>query len=114
MSISESPQSLSNDSVGSSELSEYEKLRAKNIEKHNALLRNLGLISAQEELESNALAWQKPLVANGKRKREEDTKKAAKKATKTSSKPSRYLTGNNGAIRLLWSSTMGARRSFSA
>jgi len=38
-------------------LSLYEKTRAKNIEKNNARLRALGLISAAEEKRSNAAAW---------------------------------------------------------
>lgn len=39
------------------ELSEYEKSRARNIERNNARLRLLGLISALEETQSNARAW---------------------------------------------------------
>ena len=38
-------------------LSEYEEARARNIEKNNARLRSLGLISALEEKQSNDLAW---------------------------------------------------------
>lgn len=38
-------------------LSDYERARAINIEKNNARLRALGLISANEEHKSNALAW---------------------------------------------------------
>lgn len=38
-------------------LSDYEQKRAQNIERNNAKLRSLGLISAQEEMESNAAAW---------------------------------------------------------
>ena len=38
-------------------LSEYEEARARNIEKNNARLRSLGLISALEEKKSNDLAW---------------------------------------------------------
>jgi hypothetical protein len=38
-------------------LSEYETARARNIEKHNAQLFQLGLISKDEELASNARAW---------------------------------------------------------
>mmetsp|Transcript_27421 Transcript_27421/g.57301 ORF Transcript_27421/g.57301 Transcript_27421/m.57301 type:complete len:223 (-) Transcript_27421:150-818(-) len=38
-------------------LSDYERARAINIEKNNARLRALGLISANEELKSNASAW---------------------------------------------------------
>jgi len=39
------------------ELSGYEKVRAQNIERNNARLRSLGLISALEEKKSNANAW---------------------------------------------------------
>jgi hypothetical protein len=38
-------------------LSDYEQKRAQNIERNNAKLRSLGLISALEEMESNAAAW---------------------------------------------------------
>jgi len=38
-------------------LSEYEKVRARNIERNNARLRSLGLISGLEEKTSNANAW---------------------------------------------------------
>lgn len=40
-------------------LSDYEALRARNIERNNARLRALGLISAKEEKCSNKLAWKK-------------------------------------------------------
>ena len=45
------------ESVTAPELSEYERIRAANIERNNARLRSLGLISTKEEQESNALAW---------------------------------------------------------
>jgi hypothetical protein len=41
------------------ELSDYEKSRAQNIERNNARLKTLGLISEREESASNALAWRK-------------------------------------------------------
>lgn len=40
-----------------SDKSDYEQLRARNIERNNARLRSLGLISALEEQRSNAAAW---------------------------------------------------------
>ena len=40
-------------------LSEYENIRAHNIERNNAKLRSLGLNSALEERESNASAWKR-------------------------------------------------------
>ncbi len=45
-------------------LSDYEVLRASNIERNNARLRVLGLISAKEEQMSNELAWRKELMGN--------------------------------------------------
>lgn len=38
-------------------LSDYEKIRARNIQRNNARLRSLGLISVLEEKQSNARAW---------------------------------------------------------
>mmetsp|Transcript_61563 Transcript_61563/g.74040 ORF Transcript_61563/g.74040 Transcript_61563/m.74040 type:complete len:298 (+) Transcript_61563:80-973(+) len=49
--LSETHQSLNGN------LNEYEKTRARNIEKHNARLRMLGLITSSEEDESNNSAW---------------------------------------------------------
>lgn len=43
-------------------LCDYEKLRAQNIERNNARLRALGLISTREEAHSNALAWRRPIT----------------------------------------------------
>mmetsp|Transcript_30113 Transcript_30113/g.46163 ORF Transcript_30113/g.46163 Transcript_30113/m.46163 type:complete len:216 (-) Transcript_30113:166-813(-) len=40
-------------------LNDYEKLRAKNIERNNAKLRAFGLISAKEEKQSNDRAWKR-------------------------------------------------------
>mmetsp|Transcript_13563 Transcript_13563/g.19402 ORF Transcript_13563/g.19402 Transcript_13563/m.19402 type:complete len:244 (-) Transcript_13563:1446-2177(-) len=40
-----------------SSLSEYQRIRAKNIERNNNRLKSLGLISALEEKRSNAVAW---------------------------------------------------------
>lgn len=40
-------------------LSEYETVRARNIERNNARLRALGLISIQEEKQSNDIAWKR-------------------------------------------------------
>ena len=46
-----------NTSTSSSLLSDYEQLRARNIERNNKRLRELGLISALEEQTSNDIAW---------------------------------------------------------
>ena len=43
-------------------LSDYEQKRAKNIERNNARLRELGLISSLEEERSNAIAWGKRFI----------------------------------------------------
>ena len=48
--------SSDNSPATSSSLSEYESLRARNIQRNNARLRELGLISRREEKESNAAA----------------------------------------------------------
>ena len=39
------------------QMSDYERTRANNIQRNNARLRSLGLISVEEEEESNAIAW---------------------------------------------------------
>jgi hypothetical protein len=44
-------------------LTEYERQRAQKIERNNERLRELGLISVQEEYESNCLAWKKQCPA---------------------------------------------------
>jgi hypothetical protein len=48
-----------------STLSEYEQARAKNIERNNARLRSLGLISILEERRSNDMAWGRQYHGNG-------------------------------------------------
>ena len=60
----------------SRELSEYEQTRARNIERNNARLRSLGLISAQEQRQSNNSALG-PFVS------EASTKKRKKDAART-------------------------------
>jgi hypothetical protein len=47
-------------------MSDYERRRAENIERNNARLRALGLISKQEECRSNALAWGRQIVSPSK------------------------------------------------
>jgi hypothetical protein len=47
------------DSTGCPSLSEYEVIRARNIERNNSRLRSLGLISANEQQESNDAAWKR-------------------------------------------------------
>lgn len=54
-------------------LSDYEKIRARNIKRNNERLRSLGLISAQEEETSNADSERCTLPSN-KRKRPSSTK----------------------------------------
>ena len=48
---------MSTDVSSHGALSSYEVTRAKNIERNNARLRSLGLISAREEEKSNDAAW---------------------------------------------------------
>lgn len=45
--------------TASNPLSDLEIARARNVERNNARLRELGLISRAEELQSNAFAWQR-------------------------------------------------------
>jgi hypothetical protein len=61
------------------ELSDYEKVRARNIERNNAQLRALGLISTEEEAASNATAWQRAPSAHSKKigSGTKETKKSA-------------------------------------
>ena len=68
-------------------LSDYEQIRATNIERNNARLRALGLISAREEEESNAIAWQKKLLKSTNTNDEENPRK--RKLAKTTTSPSR-------------------------
>lgn len=71
-----------------SSLSDYEKLRARNIERNNARLLALGLISSGEEQSSNALAWRKKrpqaqkesIVVGEKRKRDEQPAGGSRKS----------------------------------
>jgi len=89
-------------------LSEYEEARARNIEKNNARLRSLGLISALEEKQSNDLAWgRQPIYeseddsSSDEEYSEEGTpkKKKRKKRSKTPSTPRRE--GSRKSRRLL-------------
>ena len=48
-------------------ISEYEKVRANKIERNNAVLKNLGLISVKEEQKSNDSAWCRNSVESGKK-----------------------------------------------
>ena len=45
--------------IATTELSDYERVRAMNIERNNARLRELGLITAAEEKKSNDVAWKR-------------------------------------------------------
>lgn len=53
---------MASDAASGREMSEYEQLRARNIERNNARLRALGLITKREEERSNAIAWGKALA----------------------------------------------------
>lgn len=48
---------MSDAAAAATTLSSYEETRARNIERNNARLRSLGLISAKEEKQSNDAAW---------------------------------------------------------
>mmetsp|Transcript_64568 Transcript_64568/g.97295 ORF Transcript_64568/g.97295 Transcript_64568/m.97295 type:complete len:233 (-) Transcript_64568:5-703(-) len=68
--------------TGGKELSEYEKVRAKNVERNNAQLRALGLIAAEEEAVSNAMAWKKEVPEQDRKRRSSRTKASEKNAAK--------------------------------
>lgn len=73
-------------------LSDYEKLRATNIQRNNDRLRALGLLSAQEEEESNALAWKQQHTVTASRSITNDDKNKSKKRkhpTPAATSPSR-------------------------
>lgn len=53
-------------------LSDYERTRATNIERNNARLRELGLITVREERESNDLAWKRSSLSSFAKKEGED------------------------------------------
>jgi RNA-binding protein YhbY len=65
-------------------LSSYEKIRAQNIERNNARLRALGLISVNEEAQSNALAWREKRTAI--KEEEQGTSKTSPNDNKSKSK----------------------------
>jgi hypothetical protein len=50
---------MTSPSAASDNISDYERRRAENIERNNARLVALGLLSVQEQAASNALAWKK-------------------------------------------------------
>ena len=76
------------DSKGKIKLSDYERIRATNIEKNNARLRALGLISANEEEASNAIAWR------------QSTGKSPEKKVKTKRKREESSPGSRKSLRL--------------
>ena len=71
--------------------SEYEVARARNIERNNAKLRTLGLISVAEEEASNAAAWStsKTGTGNGPSSKHSKRNKRKKDEPASSSSPSR-------------------------
>lgn len=78
-------------------LNDYEASRAQNIEKNNAQLRALGLISAQEEDRSNAKAWGREIAVVAT-----ETKKRKKEYTpQEPSRKSRRLQGATPELRAL-------------
>lgn len=63
--------STTHEVTASSLLSDYERTRAINIERNNARLRELGLISLREERRSNDLAWKRSLLSPSKEEAKE-------------------------------------------
>ena len=63
-------------------LSDYENLRARNVQRNDDRLRALGLLSVQEEEESNALAWKQTHTVDDKNKKR-------KRPTPAATSPSR-------------------------
>ena len=93
-------------------LSDYEQARARKIEKHNAKLRSLGLITVAEERRSNDMAWGRHTVPSeddssddessdeeyieeGGKRRSKKEKKRALKVPREGSRKSRRLRGEN-------------------
>jgi hypothetical protein len=76
-------------------LSEYEETRARNIERNNARLRALGLISLREEKSSNAAAWGSKVDVPPKDEPKDDCppKKRQKKAASSPARRSMRLQG---------------------
>ena len=62
-------------------LSDYERARAINIERNNARLRELGLITAREERESNDLAWKRSSLSSFTRKEKDDNNDGKEEGT---------------------------------
>jgi hypothetical protein len=75
-------------------LSDYEKLRATNIQRNNDRLRALGLLSAQEEEESNALAWKQQHTVTASRSITNDDKNKKRK------RPTPAATSSRKSLRL--------------
>jgi hypothetical protein len=74
-----------------SSLSDYERLRAKNIERNNVRLRDLGLISSSEEEQSNAFAWRKKSAIKqessiGKKRKRDDQAVSSRKSLRLQGK----------------------------
>ena len=91
-------------------LSEYEEARARNIEKNNARLRSLGLISALEEKRSNDLAWgrqpsyeseDEDVDSSSDEEYSEEGTSSKKKRKKRSNTPSTPREGSRKSRRLL-------------
>lgn len=77
-------------------LSDYEAMRARNIERNNARLRELGLISTKEELSSNTMAWRKEANENNT---DSKVKSSSKRKRKTSSN-GEPVAGSRKSLRL--------------
>ena len=73
-----------------SALSEYEAARARNIERNNARLRSLGLISIAEEKKSNDIAWGRDVT---------ETTEDSSSDEEESSSDEEYNEGNNQSLK---------------
>ena len=79
------------------DLSYYEIQRARNIERNNARLRALGLISAREESSSNDTAWRKESIETIGRKIVNTSSTKRKRNTKANDEP---MAGSRKSLRL--------------
>ena len=90
--------SSANDAGGQPVLSEYEQSRARNIERNNARLRSLGLITIAEERRSNDSAWgRNTLTCNDDEEEDTEGKKSATKKKKKRSQSSALLPPREGS-----------------
>lgn len=98
-------------SVAATTLSEYEAARAKNIERNNARLRSLGLISVREEKRSNDIAWGRDIEESSDDDEDDDSssdeeycegnKSLSRKRKKKAREPKQIREGTRKSRRLM-------------